>query len=1301
MQFSGRKTKMKKRIMSVISMMLVFLMTTGSVSAAWDGYAQSDTENTATELIDMNSIFEVLKTGGNANSEYTQDGCKYSIEWDLSIGGTIAASAKFADWSDYDKMTVWIYSEKATNDDFGIVVDTERGNSDGACYYMSQHKVDWEGWKAFKLPFSGFTVSRAADWAKVTRFRLVCTGWSMNSSGASAKLYIGKAFIEKASVSSLELNYDEDTIAKAKAAMIGGAAIYKNSANAVADGEVKPIDPNNASAKAYDENGIVMTPAALFENYFGAEMTANGNEYQITCNGKTVVCTADSDDCTVDGVSQKLGAAVKSKDGLLYLPCADIAQIVGLYTVTDKGFAAVSTNEAVLALKRIAGVNELSEIVSYMAAYIEVKSDQVTNSDFDLVKSRWKYGLVGSEQDNDMTDEDIAAKIESINDSGQAAWDSMIKKSGATELFHGITTTQSAHMTTTYGYLQRMALAYGTSGAQLYKDEKLRDDIIYGLDWMYKNRYGEAEKTGKGWRSTSDYNWWDWKIGSPAYLVNILMIMEDDLSTSAIKNYLSLFDYLVQIYYGAGSNALNTAKLAIGSSLLQGDAKRLLKAQAAVESVYLYQDNDRNPASGNQNKNAQPKGEGFYTDGSYIFHILHAMNATYGLEQFQITGPFVSMFKDSIFEVRNPQADNMVDWIYNAFDPLVYQGGFFRMVKGRYPTGLHTAGATFMGGMLDCLDLLDDEDYDRVAAIIKSQYEQEKNISVNSQLSLAQVIKLKEVLEGDTEARGVQKANHVYYNEDKVSHKTDNFGMGVSMSSSRIFNYESINGQNLTGWYISDGMTEYYTQGDTLQSSDTYWNSVNPYRLPGVTADTQKRKAVSINGGNAYLSSKDFVGATNIDGKYGTAAMYLESYHNDTDFGKDNGSYGGKAPAHDCNLEGKKAWFMFDNEVVCLGSGINASNGVTVETTVDNKLATQTKVIGEATEAVKYDIESAAASATPEPQNTAENTIDGQFTTKWAGMANDTITWDIGSNETLGYILLSFQNGTKRTQNFKLEVSADEKEWKEVFNGSSSGTTDGQEVFTLGDSTARFVRLTNYGNSTGGEWISLTTAEIYAPNADGTEGLPKKNIYGADKFIVDNHEIELTDTPSSLDGPVWAHFENVGGYYFPNGGNLFAGYTNSANSFMELWFDHGVNPVDASYAYTLLPGLDSAATRAYAINPDTEILINTDKIQAVREKTLGVTGIVFWEAGTFEGVTADKPMIVMIKDDGSGSVLLSACDPTQLLTEAHITLDGRYITVSCDELMTVTDGSETDIEIDFSNSDGRTFEAALERRTAL
>ena len=1300
MQFSGKKTKTKKRHMTVISILLMFLMTTGSASAAWDGYVESDTAETAVDLLDTNSIFEITKTGGKANSQYKLDGCKYSIEWDLSSGGTVATNAKFSDWSDYDKLTVWIYSEKATNDDFGIVIDTERGNSDGACYYMSQQKVNWDGWKAFKLPFSGLTVSRAADWAKVTRFRLVCTGWSMNSNGATAKLYIGKAFIEKASTSSLDLNYDEDTIAKAKAAMSGGAAIYKGSANTVADGEVKAIDPNNAEAKAIVENEIVLAPSALFVNCLGAELSTTGSEYKITCNGKTVVCSADSADYTVDGVSQKFGTAVRQKDGVIYLPCAEIAQAFGLYAVTDKGFAAVSANEAVLALKRIAGVNELSEIVSYMAAYIDVKSTQVTNEDFDLVKSRWKYSLVGSEQDNDTTDEDIAKKIEAINADGQNAWNSMIKKSGTKELFNGIITTQSAHMTSTYGYLQRMALAYGTSGTKLYKNEKLRDDIIYGLDWMNKNRYGEAERTGNGWRSTSDYNWWDWKIGSPTYLVNILMIMEDDLTASAIKNYLSLFDYLVQTYYGAGSNALNTAKLAIGSSLLQGDAKRLLRAQAAVESVYLYQDNDRNPASGNQNKNAQPKGEGFYTDGSYVFHILHAMNATYGLEQFQITGPFVTMFKDSIFEVRNPQADNVVDWIYNAFDPLVYQGGFFRMVKGRYPNGLHTAGAAFMGGMLDTLDLLDEDDYNRVCAIIKAQYEQEKSIDLNNQLSLAQLVKLKSVLGGTVEARGVQRANHVYYNEDKVSHKTDNFGMGVSMSSSRIFNYESINGQNLTGWYISDGMTEYYTQGDTLQSSDKYWANINPYRIPGVTADTQERKAVSIDGGNAYLSSKDFVGATNIDGKYGTAAMYLESYHNDSDFGRDNGSYGGKAPAHDCNLEGKKAWFMFDNEVVCLGSGINASNGVSVETTVDNKLSAETRVVGDATEAVKYDIISVAASATPEPQNTAENTIDGLFTTKWAGKGNDTITWDIGSNESLGYILLSFQNGTKRTQDFKLEVSADDKEWTEVFNGKSSGTTDGQELFPLGGGTARFVRLTNYGNSTGGEWISLTTAEIYAPNEDGSNSVPQKHIFGADKFIVDNHEMELTDTPSSLDGPVWAHFENVGGYYFPNGGNLFARYTDNPNSFMELWFDHGVNPVDASYAYTLLPGLDSAATRAYAINPDTEILINTDKIQAVREKTIGVTGIVFWEPGTFEGITADEPMIVMIKDNG-GSVMLSACDPTQLLSEAHITLDGRYTAVSCDELMTVTDGSETDIKIDFSNSDGRTYEATLERRTAL
>ena len=42
---------------------------------------------------------------------------------------------------------------------------------------------------------------------------------------------------------------------------------------------------------------------------------------------------------------------------------------------------------------------------------------------------------------------------------------------------------------------------------------------------------------------------------------------------------------------------------------------------------------------------------------------------------------------------------------------------------------------------------------------------------------------------------------------DRVVAQRNGFGFGISMSSSRIANYESINSGNLHGWHQGDGMT--------------------------------------------------------------------------------------------------------------------------------------------------------------------------------------------------------------------------------------------------------------------------------------------------------------------------------------------------------------------------------------------------------------------------------------------------------------------------------------------------------------
>lgn len=92
----------------------------------------------------------------------------------------------------------------------------------------------------------------------------------------------------------------------------------------------------------------------------------------------------------------------------------------------------------------------------------------------------------------------------------------------------------SNQMTQEYKQIAQMAKAWATYGSSLYHDEALRDDILFALQWMYENRYGEAEKTNSGWRSTSLFNWWDWQIGVPTNLIDTLMLMESELDRETI-----------------------------------------------------------------------------------------------------------------------------------------------------------------------------------------------------------------------------------------------------------------------------------------------------------------------------------------------------------------------------------------------------------------------------------------------------------------------------------------------------------------------------------------------------------------------------------------------------------------------------------------------------------------------------------------------------------------------------------------------------------------------------------------------
>src|SRR5208283_3353959 len=124
----------------------------------------------------------------------------------------------------------------------------------------------------------------------------------------------------------------------------------------------------------------------------------------------------------------------------------------------------------------------------------------------------------------------------------------------------------------------------------------------------------------------------------------------------------------------------------------------------------------------------------------------------------------------------------------------------------------------------------------------------------------------------------------------------------------------SIHGENVSGWHTGEGMLYLYNS-DLTQFDDDFWPTVDPRRLPGTTVDvTQAREPAS---GQSEAPATTWVGGASL-GAYGAAGMQLRAW----------GS----------TLTAKKSWFMFDREVVCLGSDICSTDSRPIETVVENRL---------------------------------------------------------------------------------------------------------------------------------------------------------------------------------------------------------------------------------------------------------------------------------------------------------------------------------------------------------------------------
>ena len=732
---------------------------------------------------------------------------------------------------------------------------------------------------------------------------------------------------------------------------------------------------------------------------------------------------------------------------------------------------------------------------------------------FDRLRER--YFRILTPVDPDLSDSIVQSRITLADERAKTLWETMNTSPDREYLWESDrytgfvfgeypTGTMSSRVTGSFSKLVQLATAYQTNGSQFEKNPGLRKNISEGLDWMLAHRYG----SGVEWYD----NWWDWVIGSPMTLNNLLTLMYDELSAHQIDKAIEAMNYYAPdvTYEGAstGANKVWQCKNMVLRGIIGHNAEQIRMGIDGLDTEFAYVTTH----------------DGFYRDGSFVQHQWHAYTGGYGRSLLRELVEIVVTVQDSEWEVPENHRNMLFEWIHHAYQPFIYRAALMDMVRGREIARAEqdrAAGHAMLVSLLRLSAKAPESEKNWLQPFIKANILADTWRSFPEDVPTYLLPVAKKIMnDPDIVPAPPRTLNKIFSAMDCAVHIRPGFAFSISMSSSRIESYESINAENIKGWYTGNGMTYLY-DNDLRQYSDQFWPTFDAYRPAGTTEDTRPRKAESLpfpEGllyADGYKSPKDWTGGSSICDAYGMAGMWYA--------------------AQDCSLEAKKSWFMVDDEIVALGAGITSSDRRIIETTIENR---------------------------------------------------------------------------------KLN--------------------DGSEYHFLVD--GREVLKANSGIASKCRWVHF-------------EGVTEKSAVGY--YFPEGATLNLlreTRTGS------WFEINELGGSKEP-----------ISRSYFTMWYHHSENPVDATYAYVLLPGKSASETGQYVKNPNVAILSNTSQVQAVLNRSQRVTGWNFWEAANqaVAGVRVDAPASVIMKET-DGEIIIGIADPTHKAKTITVELNRTVSGISVD-----------------------------------
>lgn len=370
-------------------------------------------------------------------------------------------------------------------------------------------------------------------------------------------------------------------------------------------------------------------------------------------------------------------------------------------------------------------------------------------------------------------------------------------------------------------------------------------------------------------------NWWHNDIAAPQTMGRILLLMDgakEKLSSDLLNGLLSRMATTRTPFAATGANKLDIAIHYIYRALVTRNDKLMnIGMLEAFQPIEFT------------------TGEGLQYDYSFQQHKEQLMIASYGLVFIEGEYQIASWLRDTKYALSKEKLELLNHYFFNTFINALRGGYSDYNIEGR---GISRVN------ILDRRAIATDKPGSVFSHIESVNPGRTKEISIIRE----------RILGKQPPSYGIQPLHDYFWKGDYTLHVRPNYSFNVRTVSTRTIRTETGNKENLLGTVLPDGSVDLVRRGDEYFNIMPVWEWD---KIPGVTArDYDTAVTMKVQWGE-YGSTK-FVGGVS-DGLYG-ATVYEQNYD---------------------DVQAKKSYFFFDDEVVCMGAGISSKTPQSITTTLN------------------------------------------------------------------------------------------------------------------------------------------------------------------------------------------------------------------------------------------------------------------------------------------------------------------------------------------------------------------------------